>query len=254
MKYIITENKLNNIIFKYLDMKYGAIEQKKGRYSDIVFTFPGEEYGVLGWNKSGDLYVCYELRYEISNLFGIENVNPLRVIGKWVEGKYNLKVTNTYSQLNNMQYLVEGIYKVNSKDKMKYIITESKINSTIYNFIDNLFASEDGNPKIYKLVSIDEDGGSLIDSYDFVNDDYYSDEGSEYLFNWTGKEYFKTVYSQGDITKYEYERMASETPMVSILKTQAKEELNNFFGDLWKPVFKQWFKDKTGLDYKNLNQ
>ena len=131
MKYIITESKLNNIIFKYLDTKYDALEQKKGRYSDIVFTFPGEEYGVLGWEKSGDLYVCYELRYEISNLFGLENVNSLRVIGKWVEGKYNLKVTNTYSQLNNMQYLVEGIYKVNSKDRMKSIITESKLNNII---------------------------------------------------------------------------------------------------------------------------
>lgn len=136
MKYIIKESKLNDIIFKYLDMKYGALEQKKGRYSDIVFTFPGEEYGVLGWDKSGDLYVCYELRYEISNLFGLENVNSLRVIGKWVEGKYNLKVTNTYSQLNNMQYLVEGIYKVNSKDKMKYIITESRINKLVSNYLN----------------------------------------------------------------------------------------------------------------------
>jgi len=136
MKYIITESKLNNIIFKYLDTKYDALEEKKGRYSDIVFTFPGEEYGVLGWDKSGDLYVCYELRYEISNLFGIENVNSLRVIGKWVEGKYNLKVTNTYSQLNNMQYLVEGIYKVNYKDKMKYIITESRINKLVSNYLN----------------------------------------------------------------------------------------------------------------------
>ena len=136
MKYIIKESKLNNIIFKYLDMKYGALEQKKGRYSDIVFTFPGEEYGLLGWEKSGDLYVCYELRYEISNLFGLENVNSLRVIGKWVEDKYNLKVTNTYSQLNNMQYLVEGIYKVNSKDRMKSIITESKLNNIIFKYLD----------------------------------------------------------------------------------------------------------------------
>ncbi len=132
MKYIITESKLNNIIFKYLDTKYDALEEKKGRYSDIVFTFPGEEYGVLGWDKSGDLYVCYELRYEISNLFGLENVNSLRVIGKWVEGKYNLRVTNTYSQLNNMQYLVEGIYK----DRMKYIITESRINKLVSNYLN----------------------------------------------------------------------------------------------------------------------
>ena len=125
--------------------------------------------------------------------------------------------------------------------------------SSIYNFMDNLFESKDGNPEIFKLDSIDSEGRSLIDSYDFVNNDYYSDEGSEYLFTWTGKEYFKTIYSQGYITKIEYEGMVSESPMVSILDADAKEKLNNFFGDLWKPVFKQWFKDKTGLDYKTLN-
>ena len=137
---------------------------------------------------------------------------------------------------------------------MKYIITESKLNSSIYNFMNNLFSSKDGNPEIYKLDSIDSDGVSLIDSFDFVNSDYYSDEGSEYLFSWTGKGYFKTVYSQGYITKFEYEGMLSESPMVSILDSNAKEKLNNFFGDLWRPIFKQWFKDKTGLDYKTLNK
>lgn len=119
--------------------------------------------------------------------------------------------------------------------------------------MDNLFKSEDGNTEIFKLDSIDSDGTSLIGSFDFVNSDYYSDEGSDYLFSWTGKEYFKTIYSQGYITKIEYEGMVSESPTVSILDADAKEKLNNFFGDLWKPVFKQWFKDKTGLDYKTLN-
>jgi len=31
MKYIITENKLNKVIFKYLDSQYGALKQKKGK-------------------------------------------------------------------------------------------------------------------------------------------------------------------------------------------------------------------------------
>ena len=89
------ENRLNNIIFKFLDVKYGALEQKKGKRVDIIFYFPGEEYGKLGWEKSGDLYVFYELRDEISNYFGLEKVDSLKVIGKWVEDRYNLKVINT---------------------------------------------------------------------------------------------------------------------------------------------------------------
>ena len=97
MKYIITENRLNNIIFKYLDIKYGALEQKRGRYVDIVFHFPGVEYGKLGWEKPETLYVYDVLMNEISNYFGLESVDSLRVIGKWVEDRYNLKVINTFT-------------------------------------------------------------------------------------------------------------------------------------------------------------
>ena len=96
MKYIITENRLNDIIFKYLDVKYGDLEQKKGEYIDIVFASPGKKFGELGWHSTEDLFVSYELRDEISNFFGLEKVDSLKVIGKWVEDRYNLKVTNTY--------------------------------------------------------------------------------------------------------------------------------------------------------------
>ncbi len=95
MKYIITENRLDKVIFKFLDTEYGALEQKKGKFVDIVFHFPGEEFGVLGWKKPGDLYVYYKLRDEISDYFGLEKVDTLKVIGKWVEDRYNLKVIDT---------------------------------------------------------------------------------------------------------------------------------------------------------------
>lgn len=95
MKYIITENKLDTVIFKFLDTNYGALEQKKGKYVDIVFHFPGEEFGVLGWEKSGNLYIYYTLRNEVSKYFGLEKVDSLEVIGKWVEDRYNLKVIDT---------------------------------------------------------------------------------------------------------------------------------------------------------------
>jgi len=104
MKYIISENRLNNIIFKFLDSKYGDLEQKKGKYSDIILYFSGEEYGVLGWKKSGDLYVYYELRDEISNYFGLESDDSLMVIGKWVEDRHNLKVINTLIGFANYKF------------------------------------------------------------------------------------------------------------------------------------------------------
>jgi hypothetical protein len=104
VKYIITENRLDKVIFKFLDTNYGALEQKKGKLVDIVFHFPGEEYGVLGWKKPKDLYVYYKLRDEISDYFGLEKVDSLKVIGKWVEDRYNLKVIDTHL-LYYRQYL-----------------------------------------------------------------------------------------------------------------------------------------------------
>ena len=124
------------------------------------------------------------------------------------------------------------------------------MSSAIYNFIDELFAAKNGNTEIFKLDAVDEDGLPLVGAYDFVNDDYYGG-GSDYLFSWTGKEYFKTIYAQGHMTKFEYENMAS-SPTCEIIDRDATNSLNSYFGDLWKPVFKQWFKDKTGMDYKTL--
>ncbi len=126
------------------------------------------------------------------------------------------------------------------------------MNSAIYNFIDEIFASEDGNSEIFKLDALDSEGTPLTNAFDFVNSNYYNDKGSDYLFGWTGKEYYKTIYSQGDITKTEYERLSLVSPFVEIMDKDAIDSLNGYFGDLWKPVFKQWFKDKTGMDYKTL--
>jgi len=128
---------------------------------------------------------------------------------------------------------------------MKYVITESKLNSAIYEYIDELFHN---GYDIRMEEAEDEDGNPIEYAYDFIQDN--GDYG--FLFTWTGKEYYKTIYAQGDITKFEYERISSESPTSEILDKDAIVSLNGYFGDLWKPVFKQWFKDKTGMDYKTL--
>ena len=137
---------------------------------------------------------------------------------------------------------------------MKYIITESKLNSAIYEFIDQAFASKDGNTEIHRLPALDEEGEEIIEAYDFVNDDYYSDSGvDDQLFAWTGEEYYESL-TPNYITNYEYERLASQAPLVDIYDKDISNKLNSYFGDAWKPVFKQWFKDKTGMDYKTLHE
>jgi hypothetical protein len=96
MKYIITESRLDNVIFNYLDIKLNGIEKRKGVNGDIIFAFPNEEYGILGWKKSGALYVFYELMDGIENMFGLENSDALDVIGRYIEDRYNLKVGYTF--------------------------------------------------------------------------------------------------------------------------------------------------------------
>ena len=98
MKYIITESRLDNIIFKYLDMKLNGIEKRKGRYTDFIFVLPDEEYGILGWDKTGDLYVGLILIDDIQDMFGIERYDFFRIIERYVVDRYNLDVKNTKLQ------------------------------------------------------------------------------------------------------------------------------------------------------------
>ena len=95
MEYLITQNKLSNLIFDYLDMKLNGVEKRKGVSTDIIFIFPNETCGMLGWNKSKFLYVHQELTDEIKNMFGLESRDALDVIGRYVEDRYNLEVKNT---------------------------------------------------------------------------------------------------------------------------------------------------------------
>jgi hypothetical protein len=134
---------------------------------------------------------------------------------------------------------------------MKYIITESKLNSAIYEFIDKSFAAKDGDTTIFTLNSLDDFGKEIEGAYDFVNKDYYSFEGGDYLFSWTAAEYYEFL-ALTHITQREKEKFTNLSPIIEFFETDKLNQLNGYFGDVWKPVFKQWFKDKTGMDYKTL--
>ena len=110
MKYIITESRLENLIFKFLDDKLEGIELKKGRYLDIVFAFPGEGYGLMGWEKSEALYVYWEFIDEIKLMFSMQESEFLDVIGRYVESRYNLKVNHTdiHRAFNTYQLRVDS--------------------------------------------------------------------------------------------------------------------------------------------------
>ena len=96
MKYIIPENKLDKIIFKYLDNTLKNLEKRKAKFYDgIVYGFPDEEYGILGYENNGTLYIYYRLIDEISEVFGLNEPDSKSTIGRWVSDRLQLEVINT---------------------------------------------------------------------------------------------------------------------------------------------------------------
>jgi len=133
---------------------------------------------------------------------------------------------------------------------MKYLITESKLEQVIYDYIDKLFAAENGKTEIHKLNSLGEDDDEIDDAYDFVNDDYYDGDNQDYLFSWTGREYYdnekrKNYQSKGI-------KFIDLAPIVEIHDENKIRTLNLIFNEMWKPIFKKWFQDKVNLPVKTL--
>jgi len=103
MKYIITESRLENVIFKYLDEKLNGIKLKKGKSVYIVFAFPDKEYGVIGWDSPSQLITSFGLVNEMELMFSMDKSDVLDAIGRYVENKYNLEVS---SNLKNSHVLL----------------------------------------------------------------------------------------------------------------------------------------------------
>ena len=94
MKYIIPQDKVDKIVFRYLDLNLKGLEKRKARYHNgIVFTVPDEEFGILGYENGDTLHIYYELINKISSVFGLDNYDSQLVIGKWFINRYQLDVT-----------------------------------------------------------------------------------------------------------------------------------------------------------------
>ena len=96
MTYKIPQDKIDKIIFKYLDLNLKGLEKRKPKYYEgIVFAYPDKEYGILGWKKGGTLYIYYKLTDEIYSVFKLEESDIKSLIGRWVNNRLQLEVKNT---------------------------------------------------------------------------------------------------------------------------------------------------------------
>ena len=105
MKYIIPQDKVDKIVFKYLDNTLKSLEKRKAEYYDgFVFAYPDEEFGILGYENNGNLYVYNGLIEEISNGFGLEYSDSKSLISRWVSDRLQLEVINTRYYFNSKWY------------------------------------------------------------------------------------------------------------------------------------------------------
>jgi hypothetical protein len=128
---------------------------------------------------------------------------------------------------------------------MKYLITESKLNSAIYDYIDNLF-KEGKKIHMVKHTRTDDDtldNEEVEGAYDF----FHKGEDDD-LFTWTGKEYYERPYNKSAFSKW-----LELAPVVEIVDYEKLDVLNAMFDNLWRPVFIQWFEDTFSLPVKTLS-
>jgi hypothetical protein len=92
MKYIITESKLEQVIFKYLDKDFGGLESDDGLLFDVVFKSSEGDYNEFGWSEPGILTVQRDATEKLTDFFMLDINNSLNLIGKWFQDRYNLPV------------------------------------------------------------------------------------------------------------------------------------------------------------------
>lgn len=129
MKVIIPESRLEQLIFKYLDSKFKNLEQIKGRNVPKIFKLPNEKYGIMG--KEGKrLLVDYKLTNQILSFIPIKKTEILKIIGRYVEDRYNLEVKKVTE--SHDAWLVKKLEPINPEP-------ENRLEEIIFKYLDVKF-------------------------------------------------------------------------------------------------------------------
>ena len=125
---------------------------------------------------------------------------------------------------------------------MKVVITESRLESLIIDYLNDSYYPDygwKGNSK--SDIGYQDEVNKWGDIVFFVDDQesyiYYgcnANAGPE-------DEFFA---GYGHLHNY-------ECPLLSIYPYMS-QRLDSAFGDIWKPIFKKWFEDNTGLEVTQL--
>jgi hypothetical protein len=102
MKFEINENKLEKVIFKYLDNKNFII--KETDYNYYFLENEEDEYAQIRVRKNNNFCsIYYRLTGEIESFFSIETPMAKKGLTRYVENTLNIKVSTTFDKLFSLK-------------------------------------------------------------------------------------------------------------------------------------------------------
>ena len=120
---------------------------------------------------------------------------------------------------------------------MKVLITENRLEKLVTDYLDDLYQPDYGwsYPDVYQ-VGVKHYGDLVF----FIND---QDSYVYYGCN-AGNENDRMFDAYGHLHHY-------NCPLLSVYP-RVSERLDSVFGNIWKPIFKKWFEENTGLEVTQL--
>lgn len=93
MKFIITESKLENIVFKYLD----NLDLNPTKRAQSIYFLTVDETALIKYDMTDyECRVSNKLFDEISSFFSLDRELTLGFIKNWVESNYYLDISKIY--------------------------------------------------------------------------------------------------------------------------------------------------------------
>ena len=100
MKFILTESKMEQVIFKYLDNQ-DFVKVEKNDNIFFINSSGDEHFQIVYGKNDGICYIYVGLITEISSFFSIEFSDSKKIIGNWVENTLQMKVKTNDTIYNN---------------------------------------------------------------------------------------------------------------------------------------------------------
>ena len=123
MKYIITENRVEKLAFKYLDnMNFEIIKKEvdapfgKIKNSEYYFTTdPSSNMADIMYAAwGGKLFITAELHQELINVFGFDGDDAELIIKDWVAKKLNKKIETWHVNIYNKHGFFDDYFKIDT--------------------------------------------------------------------------------------------------------------------------------------------